>query len=124
MKICTIASSSSGNCTLVTDGRANILIDAGISMRRIAAGLRRAGIPPEDLTAVLVTHEHSDHISGLPMLTKHFDIPVYATRGTAEGMRKACPGAKVNPGLSLAGGQVESGGETIQQWIRQFEAQK
>ena len=114
MKICTIASSSSGNCTLVTDGRVNILIDAGISMRRIATGLRRAGIAPEDLTAVLVTHEHSDHISGLPMLTKHFDIPVYATFGTAEGMRKACPGAKMDMNEFAAGEAFDIGGLYVQ----------
>lgn len=93
MKICTIASSSSGNCTLVTDGSVNILIDAGVSMRRIVAGLRRASIAPENLTAVLVTHEHSDHINGLPMLLKYYETPVFTTRGTAAGIRAVCPAA-------------------------------
>ena len=95
MKICTLASSSSGNCTLVTAGGTSLLIDAGISMRRIAAGLRSAGIDPGSVSAVLVTHEHSDHISGLPMLSKHFGIPVYTSRGTAEGIRRACPRADI-----------------------------
>ena len=68
MEITIFASGSSGNCSVVTDGKVNILIDAGISLRRIAVGLRTAGLAPEALDGVLVTHEHSDHISGLPMV--------------------------------------------------------
>lgn len=78
MRIVTFASGSTGNCTLVTSGGANILIDAGISMRRIVQNLALLGLTPRDLCGVLITHEHSDHISGLPMLVKHTGVPVFA----------------------------------------------
>lgn len=78
MRIVTFASSSSGNCSLVSDGAANILIDAGISMRRTVTALRELGLEPRDLCGVLITHEHSDHISGLKMLVKHYGLRIFA----------------------------------------------
>jgi phosphoribosyl 1,2-cyclic phosphodiesterase len=80
MRITTFASGSTGNCTLVTAGGANILIDAGISMKKIKACLTGCGLSPQELDGVFITHEHSDHISGLSMLLKHYDLPVYAPR--------------------------------------------
>ena len=84
MRIVTFASGSTGNCSLVSDGKANILIDAGISMRRIVGCLEELGLTPHDVCGVLITHEHSDHISGLPMLVKHYGISVYAPSELAE----------------------------------------
>lgn len=78
MRICIFASGSGGNCLLLSDGSTHVLVDAGISMRRIEASLREAGIAMSDITGVLITHEHSDHISGLKMLLKHHQLPVYA----------------------------------------------
>ena len=80
MRIVTFASGSTGNCSLITEGGANILIDAGISMRRTLAALETLGLAPRDLCGVLITHEHSDHISGLPMLVKHHDVKVFAPK--------------------------------------------
>jgi len=80
MKINIFASSSSGNCLLLSDGGTNILLDAGISMRRIEKALSLSGLSVQDIDGVLITHEHSDHISGLKMLLKHYDFPVYAPR--------------------------------------------
>ena len=80
MRIVTFASGSTGNCSLITEGGASILIDAGISMRRTIAALETLGLAPRDLCGVLITHEHSDHISGLPMLVKHHDVKVFAPR--------------------------------------------
>ena len=82
LQLCTLASGSSGNSLLVSDGRTHVLIDAGISARRITKSLRELGIEPGELAGVLITHEHSDHISGLTTLTKQFSLPVYASRGT------------------------------------------
>ncbi|MDO4815276.1 MAG: MBL fold metallo-hydrolase [Bacillota bacterium] len=84
MRIVTFASGSTGNCSLLSDGRANILIDAGISMRRIVSCLGELGLTPHDVCGVLITHEHSDHISGLPMLVKHYGVRVYAPSELAE----------------------------------------
>jgi len=77
MRIVTFASGSTGNCSLITDGETNILIDAGISMRRIVIALKELGLTPQDLCGVLITHEHSDHISGLKMLVKHHNVRIF-----------------------------------------------
>lgn len=91
MQICTLASSSSGNCTFVREGDTSILIDAGISMRRITCAIRELGLEPSMLTAVLVTHEHNDHICGLSTMAKNYDIPVYAPKLVAENVEGAVP---------------------------------
>lgn len=83
LELCTLASGSSGNCLLVTDGRTHLLVDAGISCRRICSGLRSLDIDPAKLAGILITHEHSDHIAGLTTLTKRFQVPIYTTAGTA-----------------------------------------
>lgn len=83
LQTATLASGSSGNCTLVSDGRTHILIDAGISARRITTGLKALGIDPAELSAVLITHEHSDHISGLNTLKKQLGFKLCATAPTA-----------------------------------------
>ena len=82
LELCTLASGSSGNSLLVTDGRTHVLVDAGISCRRICTGLKELGVEPTELAGVLITHEHSDHISGLTTLTKQLRLPVYARPGT------------------------------------------
>lgn len=83
MKICTIASGSSGNCLLASAGGAHILVDAGISCRRITKALAEQGLTPEDLSGILITHEHTDHIAGLAVLTRHTRLPIYTSPGTA-----------------------------------------
>ena len=81
--ICTLASSSSGNAALISSGRTHILVDAGISVRRINAALKPLHLSISDLTALLITHSHSDHVSALSTLLKHYDVPIYASDGTA-----------------------------------------
>ena len=82
LEVCTLASGSSGNCLLVRGGGSQVLVDAGISCRRIVTGLKALGVDPRGLDGVLITHEHSDHIAGLATLTKQYRLPVYASRGT------------------------------------------
>ena len=91
MRFCTIASSSSGNCTLVSEGNTNILIDAGISARRISTSLKSLGICCADISAVFVTHEHSDHICGLKTMGKQYGIPVMAPEFVAKGIKNTFP---------------------------------
>ena len=76
-------SGSRGNSFLIGDGETNILIDAGVSAKRISDALRSVGVMPDSISAVFVTHEHSDHIKGLEMLAKKHAVPVYMTVGTA-----------------------------------------
>lgn len=78
----TLASGSTGNAALVSCGGTHILLDAGISARRIVSGLAALGVAPEMLSAILITHEHSDHISGLQVFTKKYRVPILATGPT------------------------------------------
>lgn len=78
-----LASGSSGNCTFVSAGRTRILVDAGLSRREVDNRLRAIGEDPKKLNAILISHEHSDHVSGLPRLAKHLGIPVYLSHVTA-----------------------------------------
>jgi phosphoribosyl 1,2-cyclic phosphodiesterase len=86
MKLHVLASGSTGNATCIQFGETNILVDAGISARRVKNGLAAIGVAVEDVSAVFVTHEHTDHISGLAMLTKKYHLPVYARPATLAAM--------------------------------------
>ena len=83
MHITTLASGSSGNAILVSHGATHLLVDCGISCLRIKKALAALGLSPVDLAAILITHEHSDHICGLETLFKQFHLPVYCAHGTA-----------------------------------------
>lgn len=86
MFFCSLASGSSGNCHLINDGKNSVLVDAGLSGKRIENKLKEIGIDPKSLTAILVSHEHSDHICGVGVLSRRYNIPIYANKGTWEGM--------------------------------------
>jgi phosphoribosyl 1,2-cyclic phosphodiesterase len=87
MWFCSLYSGSSGNCLYVGSEKANILIDAGLSGKRIANSLDEIGISPRDIDALLITHEHSDHIKGAGILSRMFNIPIYANNNTWESMK-------------------------------------
>lgn len=87
MRMMSIASGSSGNCIYVGSGNTHILIDAGISGKRVIEGLRGIGLDISDICAILVTHEHADHIDGLGVLLRKNNVPVYASKGTIQGIR-------------------------------------
>ena len=79
----TFASGSSGNAALFSCGDTHLLIDMGISCRRICQSLKAAGLTPDNLSAVLITHEHTDHISGLATYIRKYHTPILCTPGTA-----------------------------------------
>lgn len=83
MQFASIGSGSKGNATLVRAGNTLVMIDCGFSVRETTRRLQRFGVAPGDLDAILVTHEHSDHASGVPGLSRKYGIPVYLTHGTA-----------------------------------------
>ena len=82
-RFCTFASGSSGNAALLSSGNTHILIDMGISCRRIITSLEQIGLRGEDLSAVLITHEHRDHIAGLTTFIKKYKTPIITTSATA-----------------------------------------
>lgn len=79
-------SGSSGNSIYVGCNDAQLLVDAGISGSRVSGELGLIGVDPHSLNAILVTHEHADHIKGIGILSRKYDLPVYATEGTWQGM--------------------------------------
>ena len=82
MKFSSLGSGSKGNATLVQAGETLIMIDCGFSLRETVRRLARLGVEPEQLQGILVTHEHSDHSSGVSRLSKKYRIPVHLTHGT------------------------------------------
>ena len=107
LAVCSLASGSSGNCFLVKTENTAVLVDAGISGRQAASGLSGLGLSLGDIDAVLITHEHSDHIKGLKPVCKASGARVYASRGTLCGIDFAaeltdvqsfCPGEEFSVG--------------------------
>ncbi len=88
-RFCSLFSGSSGNCLYIGTSTAGILIDAGVSARRIECALQARGIDPCGIQAIFVTHEHTDHIAGVRVLQKRFGMPVYASKGTLQGLQEA-----------------------------------
>lgn len=82
MNISVLASGSRGNCTLIYDDNNAILIDMGISTRKLKQALAQLHLNIEDLDAIFITHEHIDHIRGLKTLTKNYNVPIYSKTAT------------------------------------------
>lgn len=88
MKLCSIASGSSGNCIYIGTATTHLLIDTGVSAKRIEEGLRSIGVEPDGLHGILITHEHSDHIQGLRVFAKKHPVSIYATEHTLDAVRQ------------------------------------
>lgn len=88
MRMCSIASGSSGNCIYVGTEATHLLVDVGISCKRTVEGLNQLGLTGKDIDGILITHEHADHINGLGVLSRKFGIPIYATQGTIYAIKQ------------------------------------
>ncbi len=99
MRLCSIASGSSGNCVYVGSDATHLLVDTGISGKRVEQGLKELDLSPKDLDGILITHEHADHISGLGVLIRKYGIPTYATEGTIRAMLEGGSLGKVEESL-------------------------
>lgn len=89
MQVSILGSGSKGNSVYVELDGVRLLIDAGISASRIVKALRTSGVQPQDIDAVLITHEHIDHVRGLKTLAKQYHLPILATKGTLSGIEGA-----------------------------------
>ncbi len=94
IRIDVLASSSKGNATLIRTEKCRILVDAGISCKRIVDALKRHQITPRELDAVFITHEHKDHCCGLGQLSKKFDLNIYCTTHCSPDLRAMAPQAR------------------------------
>lgn len=88
LTFCPLFSGSSGNALLVAGGDTRILIDAGLSGKTVAEALASVGVLPETIDAILVTHEHSDHVKGVGILSRKYRLPIYANEPTWDAMAR------------------------------------
>lgn len=89
MRLCSIASGSSGNCVYVGSEATHLLVDIGISGKRTEEGLHALGLTGREIDGILITHEHADHIQGLGVIVRKYGTPVYATAGTIKEIKKS-----------------------------------
>lgn len=102
---CPLFSGSSGNCLLACADDTRVLVDAGMTGRAILGELCKLGVAPDSLSGILVTHEHSDHIRSVGMLSRKFDLPVYASEGTWGAMEDKVQGVAPKNQRIFAAGQ-------------------
>ena len=99
MRFCSIASGSSGNCIYVGSECAHVLVDIGISGKKMEQGLNSLDLTGRDIDGILITHEHSDHIKGLGVIARKYGIPIYATGGTVDAMLRCGSLGKIPEGI-------------------------
>lgn len=95
MRLCSIASGSSGNCIYAGSDSTHILVDVGISGKKAEEGLRALDLTMRDIDGILITHEHADHIAGLGVLARKYETPIYATEGTIEAILSTASVGKI-----------------------------
>jgi phosphoribosyl 1,2-cyclic phosphodiesterase len=117
-----LGSGSNGNCAYVETDEARVLIDAGFSGRQIRQRLASIGRAPENLTAILITHEHSDHIVGLNGLADKLRIPVYCNRATKDELERG-NGVKADFRLFATGASFEIGDIAVETFSIPHDAQ-
>lgn len=116
LTVTTLASGSSGNAALVSCGRSHILLDAGVSARRLTTGMKELGVEPADLSAIFITHEHADHVTGLQVLTKKLRVPIYATAPTCGALAEKASNTRDLLRPQAAGTVVQVG----ELWVESF----
>lgn len=109
MRISVLASSSRGNASVISAGRTVVMVDAGISARRITQGLQACGLQASDVQGIFITHEHTDHTMGLGTFAGKREVPIYCSRYLRDDMRAAAPDAPlifIEPGVPVQVGEL------------------
>ena len=109
VRLTVLASGSKGNCTVVASERTRLLVDCGLSCRETFRRMRLMGEDPHTLSAILISHEHSDHINGLLVTAKKLRIPVYMTEGTRAAWRRQLRAARINVPAALKEESFDAG---------------
>jgi phosphoribosyl 1,2-cyclic phosphodiesterase len=109
VRFAVLGSGSRGNGTLVASNDTYVLVDCGFSLRETERRLARLGVGAEQLSAILVTHEHADHVHGVGLLSRRYNLPVYMSNGTLRGMRKPVE----TTGVVACGQRLELGALSI-----------
>lgn len=99
MRLCSIASGSSGNCIYVGSDATHLLVDIGISGKRAESGLSELELTGRDIDGILITHEHADHVQGLGVISRKYGIPIYATPGTIKAIKECGSMGKMDEAL-------------------------
>ncbi len=113
VEFCSLFSGSSGNASLIKAGETHILVDCGASGSQLEAALKLVGEDPSDLSCIFITHEHIDHIKGAGIMSRRYDLPIYATRGTWEGMIEKLGKINVNNIRYIQGGVPFGAGDAV-----------
>ncbi|MCX6748592.1 MAG: MBL fold metallo-hydrolase [Candidatus Pacearchaeota archaeon] len=113
MKFSALSSGSSGNCFYIKHNDSAILVDAGISCRQVVDKLSSLGEDASKIKGIFITHEHADHVKGVDVLARQFDIPIYATKGTIDSCflcsrNELINRIKKNETVKIAGLEVEA----------------
>ena len=109
-----LGSGSAGNCALLETPRCRLLIDGGLSARQMVLRLQQCGVSPLEIDGILITHEHSDHATGLAVWFKQFATPIYCNRLTAEALSAQAPDLSVAWRLFVTGSDFTIGDLTVQ----------
>lgn len=97
MTITVLASGSRGNCAVLSSSNASVLVDAGLSHRETLRRMKAVGEDPHKIKAIVISHEHADHICGLPVLARKLQVPVYITESTYHSWRRMAKDADGKP---------------------------
>jgi phosphoribosyl 1,2-cyclic phosphodiesterase len=122
VRLTILGSGSAGNCAYLETDETRILIDAGFSLRQIRQRLASIGRAPENLTGILITHEHTDHVQGLARLSEQLHIPVYCNRPTCEAIEYELQ-TKLDSRLFATGASFELGDVVVETFMVPHDAQ-
>ncbi|MBO8172140.1 MAG: MBL fold metallo-hydrolase [Bacillaceae bacterium] len=111
MRFSILASGSTGNSFYLETDQTKILVDAGLSGKQIEAGLKKIGVAPSSLDALLVSHEHSDHIKGVGVLARRYDLPIYTNSATWDALDGQIGSLKEQQKCLLETGHVQDFGD-------------